>query len=376
MVGGAVGLALAWVLLRVAPSLVPPNAIPSDIALTLDWRLAVFALLMTLLTVLLFGFAPAWQAARVSLVEAMNTGGRGASDRSGRARSSLAVLEIAVALLLMTGAGLLVRTLVSLNEVDAGYRAERVVTMSIRLPFRRLITARPGANCRVLAVDRGRRRRRPSDSHRVARSDLPLSGIGVRQPFEIVGSPAPDPANRPLAHYNVVGPGYFDALGIPFVRGRAFTERDSETTPAVSIVNEAFVRGSWPAAIRSVHVSRSRSPASAPDSRIVRLSASCVRSRRGRTRPADSVYQIYVPTAQSPWVMANLIVRTADEPLQIVEQVKRAIARVDPTQAVSQVRTMERWPRSQRPVRGSGRNWSWSLQRWRRSWPQWGSSAC
>jgi putative ABC transport system permease protein len=163
----------------------------------------------------------------------------------------------------------------------------------------------------------------------------------MRQTFEIVGSPVADPANRPLAQYHIVGAGYFDVLGIPLVRGRVFSDRDSETAPEVCIVSDAFVRrflaGRDPIGARlAIGVPGIR--ARIANREIVGV------VRQVKTRPdeaPDSVYQIYVPTAQSPWVMATLIVRTANEPLQIVEQVKRAIARADPTQAVSQVRTME-----------------------------------
>ena len=275
------------------------------------------------------------------LVEAMNLGGRGSSDRIGRVRQALVVAEIAIALLLMTGAGLLVRTLVSLNNVDAGYRADNVVAMNIRLPFRRLVTAMPGE---IEAYWRSIEREVAAVPQiRVASLglDLPLSGLGMRQTFEIVGSPALDPANRPLAQYHIIGAGYFDALGVPLVRGRAFTDRDSETSPEVCIVNDAFVRrflaGREPIGAR-VAIGVPGIRARIANREIVGV------VRQVKTRPdeaADSVYQIYVPTAQSPWVMANVIVRTDAEPLQMVEQVKRAIARVDPTQAVSQVRTME-----------------------------------
>ncbi len=341
VLGGLAGVAIAWALLRAAPSVIPPQTLPSAIVLMLDWRLAAFASGITVLTALLFGLAPSWQAARVSLVEAMNVGGRGSSDRAGRVRQALVVVEVAIALLLMTGAGLLVRTLVSLNNVDAGYRADNVVAMNIRLPFRRLVTAMPGE---IEAYWRSIEREVAAVPQiRVASLglDLPLSGLGMRQTFEIVGSPAPDPANRPLAHYHIIGAGYFDALGVPLVRGRAFTDRDSETAPEVCIVNDAFVRrflaGREPIGAR-VAIAVPGIRARIANREIVGV------VRQVKTRPdeaADSVYQIYVPTAQSPWVMANLIVRTADEPLQIVEQIKRAIARVDPTQAVSQVRTME-----------------------------------
>ena len=339
--GGLAGIAVAWALMRAAPSFIPPQTIPSTIVMMLDWRLAAFAAAATLVTALLFGLAPAWHAARVPLVDAMNLGGHGSSDRIGRLRQALVVAEIAIALLLMTGAGLLVRTLVSLGNVDAGYRAENVVAMNVRLPFRRLVTAMPGE---IESYWRSIEREVAAVPQiRVASLglDLPLSGLGMRQTFEIVGSPAVDPANRPLAQYHIIGSGYFDALGIPLVRGRVFTDRDSETAPEVCIVNDAFVQrflaGREPIGAR-VAIGVPGIRARIANREIVGV------VRQVKTQPdeaSDSVYQIYVPTAQSPWVMANVIVRTEAEPLQIVEHVKRAIARVDPTQAVSQVRTME-----------------------------------
>ena len=190
----------------------------------LDWRLASFAAVTTVSAALLFGLAPAWQAARVPLIDAMNAGGRGSSDRAGRVRRMLIVAEIAIAVLLLTGAGLLVRTLVSLNNVDAGYRADNVLTMSIRLPFRRLVTAMPGElktywrsierEVASLPAVRARLRSPPIS---------PLAGASINPPFDIVGRPAADPANRPAAHYQIVGPQYFDTLDIPILTGRGFT---------------------------------------------------------------------------------------------------------------------------------------------------------
>jgi putative ABC transport system permease protein len=341
VLGGLAGLGVAWALLRMAPSFVPPQAIPPSIVLMLDWRLAAFASVATLFTALLFGLAPAWQATRVPLIEAMHAGGRGSSDRAGRLRQTLVVVEIAVALLLMTGAGLMVRTLVSLNNIDAGYRADNVLTMSIRLPFRRLVTAMPGEletywrsiEREVASV--------PSVSIASLGFDLPLSGSSINPPFDIVGGPPVDPANRPSAHYQIVGPRFFDALGIQIVAGRAFTERDSETAQPVCVVSDAFARrflaGQDPIGARIA--------ISAPGLRNQPITREIVGVvRQVKTRPdelADGANQLYVPAAQSPWLQATLVVRTAVEPLQLVEQVKRAIARVDPTQAVSQVRTME-----------------------------------
>ena len=154
---------------------------------------------------------------------------------------------MAIALLLMTGAGLLMRTLVSLNNVDAGYRADNVVTMSIRLPFRRLITATPGE---LEAYWRSIEREVatiPAVREASLGSDLPLAGASINPPFEIVGRPAADPANRPSAHYQIVGPRYFDALGIPFVAAGLSPTAIPRTAPPVCIVSDAFARRSLPA---------------------------------------------------------------------------------------------------------------------------------
>jgi len=338
VLGGLAGVGVASVLLRAAPSFIPPQTIPSSIVLVLDWRLATFASVVTVLIALLFGLAPAWQATRIPLVEALTVGGRGSSDGAGRVRQALVVAEIAIALLLVTGAGLFLRTLASLNNVDAGYRADNVVTMTVRLPFRRLLTAKPGE---IESYWRSIEREVGSiPAVRVASVglDLPLAGASINPPFEVVGRPAVDPANRPSAHYQIVGPRYFDALGIQIVAGRAFTARDSETSGPVCVVSDAFARrflaGQNPIGAR-ISIAGTRPQA------VTREIVGIVRQVKTRPdEPGDSVYQIYVPAAQSPWVQASVIARTTADPLRMVEQVKRAIARVDPTQAVSQVRTM------------------------------------
>jgi len=236
--GGVAGLALSWTLLRIAPSLIPPGTIPQAIVLGIDWRVAAFAVVVTILTGLLFGLAPAWQAAHVPLVEAMTGGGRGTTDRAGRVRQMLAVLEIAAALLLTTGAGLLLRTLISLNHVDPGYRADHVVSMSIKVPFMRIRAQRELAEYFQSMADEVA----TTPGVRVAAigTDVPLAGTNRRQPFEIVGDSTPDQANRPSAHYQIVGPGYFDALGVPC----AADARSRLATPAPRCRSASSTRNS------------------------------------------------------------------------------------------------------------------------------------
>jgi predicted permease len=337
--GGTVGLALGWGMLRVAPSLIPAGTLPEAIVLGIDWRVGAFAVGVTFVTALLFGLAPAWQAARVPLIEAITGGGRGTTDRAGRVRHALAVIEIAAALLLTTGAGLLARTLISLNNVDAGYRADHVVTMSIMVPFMRIraqqelalyfqsmadeVSATPGVRGAAIGTD------------------VPLSGTNRRQPFEIVGDAAPDQANRPTAHYQIVGPAYFDVLGVPLRRGRIFSARDIGTTTPVCVINEEFARRYF----------SNRDPLGAhiivpsielPPRRVTREVVGVIGQIKTKPdEPAESALEIYVPVAQNTTNRITLAVRTAGNPLPLMSSIEAAVRRIDPAQAVSRVRTME-----------------------------------
>ena len=339
VLGGGAGLALSWVILRVAPSLIPAGAVPPAIALRVDWRVAAFAALATIATSLLFGLAPAWQAARVPLVEAMTGGGRGPTDRAGRTRQALAVLEIAAALLLTTGAGLLVRTLVSLNSVDAGYRADRVVTMTLKVPFMRIRAQRELAAYFQSIADEVATT--PGVRATAIGTDVPLAGTIRRQPFEIVGDPPPDQANRPTAHYQMIGPGYFDVLGVPLRRGRTFTPQDSGNTPQVCIVNEEFARRHF--AGREALGAHIIVPSiELPPRRVTREIVGVIGQIKTRPdEPLDSALEVYVPLAQNTTNFATLVVRATANPMTLMPSIQEAIARLDRAQAVSRVRTME-----------------------------------
>jgi len=341
VIGGAAGLAVAAGLLQVAPAFVPPQTIPESIVLGIDWRLAAFAVIVTFATAILFGLAPAWQATRVPLVEAMIGGGRGSTDRAGRVRQALAVVEIAAALLLMTGAGLLVRTLASLNSVDAGYRAENVVTMTLRVPFRMLLGAAPGELARYYQKIEDEIASIPGVRVAAIGSDVPLAGISYRRPFEIAAEAVQDPANRPTAHYQMITPRYFEALGIPLLRGRVFTERDSGTAADVCIVNEAFASRHFPDRdpIGARITVQSQELKSRP---VVREIVGVVRQLKTRPdEPTDDSLEIYVPLAQNAWIFTTVVVRAMDGPDRLLPSIQAAVARVDPLQIVSRVRTME-----------------------------------
>src|SRR5581483_7776210 len=237
--GGLAGIALAWGALRVAPSLVPPDLLPAGIALRFDARVAIAAAALSAIAGVLVGISPARHAARTSLVDALASGGRTVA-RTGGLRRTLAMAQVAGAVLLLSAAALLVRTLIAMRTEDPGFHAGPVVTLSLTLPFNRYadedalrtfyrrVESSLGALPGVRGVALGNR--------------LPLDGWDIGQPIAIAGDPPASPSTLSDAHYLMVSDGYFDVLGIPVRAGRVFDAHDTANFAPVCIVNEEFVR--------------------------------------------------------------------------------------------------------------------------------------
>jgi putative ABC transport system permease protein len=338
--GGAVGLAVVWSAVRAAPAFIPLGTLPESIAPAFDARVATFEFLLTIATGVLFGIAPAWHASRTPLAEAMSgSGGRATRRGAGALRAGLAVTGVAAAVLLLSGAGLLVRTLVALDHVDAGYHADHVLTMSVSLPLSRY----PDVD-RVLAFYQAAEREIAAvPGVRVAAigGNLPLDGWDIGQGFEVVGHPAANKANPPVAHYQIVGAGYFRALGIPVLRGRAFTDHDTTSAQPVCIVNEEFVRRHMPdrdpvGALVNVAAMATNGPFS-----MVREIVGVIRQVRVNPGEEEPAVEIYVPVTQNAWYSASIAVQTSSAPAAFAAPVRAAIARVDKDQPINRVRTME-----------------------------------
>lgn len=337
--GGVAAMAVTMPLLRAAPALIPADTLPQGIELTLDVRVAAFAVLLTLLTGLLFGLAPAWHATEVPLATAMTTGNRTSTDRAGRLRAALAAGEVSVAIVLLAGAGLLIRTLLVLNHVEPGNREHSVLTMTAALPDSRYPT--PEA---TLAFYEGVERELsalPGVARASFGGSLPLDGWDIGQGFSVVGDPEPDAANQPSAHYQITGAAFFDTLGIPIVRGRAFDAGDTARSAAVCVVSEAFVRrfarGRDPLTLQ-VRVDAMAPKGPTPVTRqIVGV------ARQVLETPSDQgdAVQIYVPLTQNPWFWSTLSVRTLVPPGTMQHAIATAVARVDRNLALTQVRTID-----------------------------------
>ena len=338
-IGGATGIGLARIILRAAPAWLPEDTLPVSMTLDFDARVAAFALIATLLTGLLFGMAPVWQASRMSLTDALRAAGRGSTRAGGAFRSALAIAEIAIAVMLVTGAGLLLRTVVALDRVDPGYHADRVLTMYATLPLARYKTPE-----RALQFYRAAQREMASLPG--VRSvglgfSLPMDGWEIGQGFTVVGAPPVGEAEEPAAHYQMVNAKYFETLGIRLLRGRAFTEHDDAAATPVCIVNEElarrYLKGMQPI---GAHIRVQAMDMGGPKP-VVREVVGVVHQVKISGPAERNELEIYVPITQNPWFGASIAVRTAGDPVALSPAVKAAIARVDKEQAVTRVRTMD-----------------------------------
>ena len=242
--GGAFGLTLAWLGIRALRPLVPPS-IPRADNIGLDLSVVGFSVLMTLGAGLLFGAVPAWRAMKPNLLDVLQEGGRSntGSRRSRWLSDAMVISEVAVALVLVIGAGLLLRSFVRLTSVDPGFRTTNVLAMHIVLPDVRYRGAAPKKQFFDDFLER--LRAVPSFERVSAVSALPMSPLGVlfELNFTIDGLEATSPSERPRAHYRGVMPGYFEAMAIPLRQGRTFDRFDGrEDSRRVAIVNETLAK--------------------------------------------------------------------------------------------------------------------------------------
>jgi len=336
---GAAGLLLAEVTLRAAPALLPQGMLPVWLQLSVDGRVAGFAIAVTALTAALCGLAPAWQASRTSLAEALRSGGR-ASSVGTRFRAFLAAGEIAAAVMLVAGAGLLLRSVLLLDSVDPGFHADKVLTMHVSLPL-----ARYPETTRALAFYQGIEREIatvPGVRDIGMGFSLPTDGWQIGQNFFVVGKPKPEPGHEPATHYQMVSTGYFRTLGIPILRGREFSTTDDGSHQQVCIVNEEFARRYL--ADRDpigavVNVDALDLSGVKPVDRVV-VGVSHQVKIEGLAEKEKNL-EVYVPLAQNAWFASAIAVRTSGDPTAILHSIKAAIARVDRNLPITKVRTMD-----------------------------------
>ncbi len=245
--GGTLGLLLGMVGVRALLALNSsiPRVGEHGSAVTLDWRVLAFTLAVSLFTGILFGLIPAFDSSRVDLSSTLKeSGGRsGSGFRQNQARSLLVVSETALALILLIGAALLIRSFIALRLVDPGFDAHHVLTMQMSLTGPRF--EKTAGVAQLIQNARERLSALPGVLAAGTTCSLPLEG-GYNLPFTVVGRPATDTERSKGAHWMSISPGYYDVFSIPVIRGRAFNDRDEAAAPHVVIINQAMARRFWP----------------------------------------------------------------------------------------------------------------------------------
>lgn len=331
--GCALGLALGWTVLRAAPAVLPEGLLPGAVTLGFDLRVVVFCIAATLVVGVLFGLAPAWQATRLSPAQAIGAETRGNTGRGGRLRGALVVFEVATAVVLLVGAGLLLRTLLALDSADRGYRADGALTVLVdplgdRYPTTEsLLQFFDDIEREVSAI---------ADVGGVAWSSaVPLGEDGDQMLFDVVGAPVAA-SERPATDYQVISPSYLQALEIGLVAGRGFDAGDRSDGVQVALVNEAFARTHLQG-IDPIGARIALRGSQAPDATVtVREIVGVVEEVRSRATDTVATPQLYAPLAQDAGDDMVLIVRSAGgNAAALANPVRAAIARIDTDQLVS-----------------------------------------
>jgi predicted permease len=337
LLSGVIGLLLGYWALHLLATL-SATSFPRVVEAHMDFRVLAFTLLVSLATGILFGLAPAFSSRHVTH-DALKEGGRGgtAGASSQRLRGLLVVAEVALSLTLLVGAGLLIRSFLRLQEVDTGFRSEGVLTMRISLPEEKYAKIEQTRVFYRELLDRVRRL--PGVDAAGGASGLPLSGTGWSG-TTTVDSRAVQPKDAsPEADQRPVFPGYFEALGIPLVRGRYFEQRDNEKGAPVAIIDETMAKTYWPNedAIGK-HIKEGELKSTRPWRTIVGV----VRHVRYRTLESPSRVEFYWPYDQTSFALdsMSLAIHTSSDPRSLAGVVERQVQGLDPDQPVYRIRTM------------------------------------
>lgn len=333
--GGVAGALLAFwgvdLLVRFSPLQIPRlhNA-------RIDGTALAFTAGASILTGILSGLVPAFQVSGTNPVDSLKDGDRAGSGAAGsRTRRALVVAEMAISLVLLAAAGLLGRSLVTLQRVSPGFATDRALSMQIQLPGARYADMDSWrAFYRRVREDA---RSIPGASASAIATTLPLSGSDIGIGFTIDGRPA-EPGDRESAEFFAVSPEYFSTLGIPLVRGRGFTERDLDGAPNVIVISEAMAAKYWPgeeAIGKRITIGYNHRGSA----EVVGIVGNVKRS----TLADAAAPQMYTPFEQTPWPFLALVVRTAAAPETAAGSLRAMLARIDPLQAAAELKTLDQY---------------------------------
>ena len=341
LAGGLLGVLMASAalgpLLKLAAGSVPQGA-----PIGLDPWVLAFTAGVSLLTGLLFGIVPAMRTAKLDLREALNEGSRGSTAGSGqhRLRGVLVAMEIALAMLLLVGSGLLLRSFSRLQEVPPGFQPDHLLVADI--PLSQTAYAKPENRYQFFDRLVERARTLPGVRSAAAASFLPVSGGGSVIHFNITGRPPKSPHEFVAAGYRTITPNYLETLGVPLLQGRLFTHADNEKSPAVVAINATMAHIFFP---NENPLGKRLQLGALPDQQVPTMEIVGV---VGDVRPGlgiDPQAEMYLPYRQADLVLPvfqlSVVMRTAGDPTLQTSALRSALAEIDPNQPLVRVRTME-----------------------------------
>lgn len=343
-IGGALGIALSWIILKIFLTLMPQYSLPPEANVQMNVPVLLFTLLTTTIAGVLFGCAPAWRVTRADLNESLKQGARsGISKDRHRLGRTLVIAEFALALSVLAAAGLLIHSFWNRTRVDLGVRTDHVLTFVLPVPSTRF--AAPEQITAFYRELLEKIEAVPGVHRAAAATGIPLEGSGFGMPFSLVGRPSRDPSTRPSVGFQMVTPGYLQTFGLRLDSGRDFTDGDRTGTLRVAMVNENFVRQylrdldplKQAVSIDQLVPGVTKLGASA-DWHIVGVFHNVQNGQQfgDKNRP-----EVYVPFAQSPWPEVAVGVRTAEDPSSMRSQIAAAVHSADPNLALAYLRTMD-----------------------------------
>jgi len=332
LAGGALGLGLSWAATKYFATLGNGN-LPQGMPIAMDSRVLLFMLAISVLTGILFGIVPALQLSKTNMNETLRDEGRGSTGghRRVQLRGLLVVFQVALSLVLLIGAGLLVRSFSRLLRVDPGFDPQNVLTMNVSLPTVKYADAQK----QVAFFDELTRRVSALPGVRSAAISAALPLVPKRiTPVLPEGQPEVPLAERPFIIIEAISPAWFKTMRVPLQAGREFTDADKAGSPNVVIVNQALARRYWPNQNPiGKHIVLGRQPAS----EVVGVAIDV----KNRSLALDPQVQLYFPFSQIPWGNMNLLVRTATDPHGMVSPVRAQIAAIDSDQPVTSIQTVD-----------------------------------
>jgi putative ABC transport system permease protein len=304
-------------------------------SISMDGPVFAFALFVSCMTGVLFGVAPALSALRTDVNGPLKEGGRaGSTGGQVRLRQALVASEVALALVVLSGAGLMIKSMTRLLGVDSGLNPKNVLTMGMSVPQEEIYVGPPGLPrfCQdldehVAAI--------PGVLSVGAIAHLPFQGNAGRS-FQIEGQPPADPGHLPGASYTVACPNYFRTMGIPILKGREFTRQDTVSAPGVIVINETMARAFWP---REDPVGRAIRLGGSDGPRLTVVGVVGDVHYLGLDAPVRR--QFFRPYQQAGWPVMNIVARTVNAPAMFAPAIKKALASVMPDRPVSGAQTME-----------------------------------